>query len=138
MTEATTASRNAAPAGQRWGRLVIALALAVACVGLPAAAGTSAASAATTYGVRGENILVRSGTAPCANYPSQSNCYNIVDHLSRSHGDRITPYCQKKGQTIGTNPYWVWSRTPRGHVGWVASWWIDYPYNVLPGVPICS
>jgi hypothetical protein len=139
MPGATTASSMTAPRARlQCSRLAIMLILALACVGLPAAADGAVASAATSYGVRGENILVRSGTAPCARYPSQTNCYHIVDHLYRSRGDRITPSCQKQGQTIGTNPWWVWGRTSHGHWGWMASWWINYPYNKLPGVPVCT
>lgn len=53
-------------------------------------------------------------------------------------GDQLEVTCQTRGETVGTNPNWVFveNRT-RGFDGWMASYWISHPDNWLPGVPQC-
>jgi hypothetical protein len=48
-------------------------------------------------------------------------------------------YCQKIGQKIGVNPYWVLVNDfTQPNTGWLASYFIDYPTNRLPDVPDCN
>ena len=80
------------------------------------------------------NVIVRTGGGvACVNYPSTTNCPTFVQYVQG--GNSVTVFCQTRGQTVGTNPWWVYLRTAQGRYGFMASWWIDYPYNVLPGVP---
>ncbi|MFE1415239.1 hypothetical protein ACFW6F_31255 [Streptomyces sp. NPDC058746] len=77
----------------------------------------------------------KSNTA-CQTYPSSVNCRPVIDTINV--GDRFLPACQCKGDTVGSNPYWVYGASSHGTSGWILSWWIDNPYDVLPGVPDCG
>ncbi|MFD7629801.1 hypothetical protein ACFV7Q_27900 [Streptomyces sp. NPDC059851] len=47
-------------------------------------------------------------------------------------------YCQKQGQNIGGNPYWLLVNDyTDSNTGWIASYYIAYPDNRLPDVPDC-
>lgn len=100
------------------------------------AAGGVVPEPTTSYGITTNGLKVRGDNNSCRKYPSSANCSPVVDTMKI--GDRIMPNCQKAGQTVGSNPYWVYGRTTHNKTGWIPSWWIDYPDNVLPGVPICA
>lgn len=94
------------------------------------------ANGTKAYGVTKNAVEVRATSATCQSHPSVTNCASVIGTMNI--GNTITPYCQKSGQTVGSNPWWVYGRTGNGLTGWIPSWWIDYPDNVLPGVATCS
>ncbi|BCB83918.1 hypothetical protein [Phytohabitans suffuscus] len=71
----------------------------------------------------------------CRELPGTARCTAIMDQVNP--WDAIGVYCQKPGQVIGGNPYWLWVITPRGVRGWMASYYINYPDNRLPNIPDC-
>ncbi|MFF3849071.1 hypothetical protein [Streptomyces sp. NPDC002328] len=74
--------------------------------------------------------------ATCSRYPSVSNCPNVRQRVQPHH--QLYVYCQKQGQTIGGNPYWLLVNDyTDSNTGWLASYYIDYPHNRLPDVPDC-
>ncbi|MHC3474552.1 hypothetical protein ACYF6T_38475 [Streptomyces sp. 7R007] len=88
------------------------------------------------YGVWATHVNVRKDVPEeCSLYPSTTNCPVIVDTVSTP--ERVYVLCQQLGQTVGGNPYWVWVRTPRGNLGYMASYYTDNPTNKIDGVPIC-
>ncbi|MFG2463285.1 hypothetical protein ACGFWE_40400 [Streptomyces sp. NPDC048523] len=87
---------------------------------------------ATNVNVRHNN----SNFAACNNSPSVANCPNVRGQVNP--GDSFEAWCQKVGsQTVGGNPYWVYVIRPTFE-GWMASYYVDYPDNVLPDTPFCA
>ncbi|MFI8215859.1 hypothetical protein [Streptomyces sp. NPDC085932] len=90
------------------------------------------------FGTWATNVNVRHNDASlttCGMSPSTTNCPNIRGQVNR--GDSFEVWCQKIGsQTVGGNPYWVYIITPNFD-GWMASYYIDYPDNVLPDTRFC-
>ncbi|MEU9055569.1 hypothetical protein AB0D37_35070 [Streptomyces sp. NPDC048384] len=84
------------------------------------------------------NVNVRHNNASlttCGMSPSTANCPNIRGQVNP--GASFEVWCQKIGsQTVGGNPYWVYIITPNFD-GWMASYYIDYPDNVLPDTRSC-
>lgn len=84
------------------------------------------------------NVNVRHNDASlttCGMSPSTTNCPNIRGQVSQ--GTSFEVWCQMVGsQTVGGNPYWVYIITPNFD-GWMASYYIDYPDNVLPDTRSC-
>jgi hypothetical protein len=88
------------------------------------------------YGVWATNVNVREGGDPtCDNYPSTTNCPNIRTTVSAP--EQVWVYCQKAGQTIGGNPYWLIVVNANGVPGWMASYYTDNATNWIDGVPGC-
>ncbi|GHA09052.1 hypothetical protein GCM10010372_05610 [Streptomyces tauricus] len=86
---------------------------------------------ATNVNVRHNN----SNFAACNNSPSVANCPNVEGQVNP--GVSFEAWCQKIGsQTVGGNPYWVYVILPNFD-GWMASYYVDYPDNVLPDTPFC-
>ncbi|GGK31097.1 hypothetical protein GCM10011583_73690 [Streptomyces camponoticapitis] len=86
---------------------------------------------ATNVNVRHNN----SNFATCNNSPSAANCPNVRGQVNP--GVSFEAWCQKIGsQTVGGNPYWVYVILP-SFEGWMASYYVDYPDNVLPDTPFC-
>ncbi|MFC7484702.1 hypothetical protein ACFQX7_38290 [Luedemannella flava] len=97
----------------------------------------SPAHAAATYytWTNGVNVRYNGGNPPaCFAYPGPYNCPSIVGQVHS--WEPITVHCQKIGEVIGGNPYWLWVMTPK-HWGFMSSYYINYPYNRLPDVPDC-
>ncbi|WP_331737289.1 hypothetical protein [Streptomyces sp. NBC_00019] len=84
------------------------------------------------------NVNVRHNNASlttCGMSPSTTNCPDIRAQVNP--GDSFEVWCQMVGsQTVGGNPYWVYIITP-SFDGWMASYYIDYPDNVLPDTRFC-
>jgi hypothetical protein len=89
-----------------------------------------------SYQVRESGVALRGGGAACAARPGVGTCPDVL--LGLRPGQRLFPICQRRGQTVGRNPYWLYADGPRGNRGWVASWYLTYPSNRLPGVPDCT
>jgi hypothetical protein len=88
------------------------------------------------YSVRESGVALRDGTAACATNPGTGNCGNVLTGLEP--GDWVYPLCQREGQLVGQNSWWVYAEGPGGNVGWVASWYLDCPSNILPGIDECT
>lgn len=74
--------------------------------------------------------------ATCSRNPSVSNCPNVRQRVQPHH--QLYVYCQKQGQNIGGNPYWLLVNDyTMPNTGWIASYYIAYPDNRLPDVPDC-
>jgi hypothetical protein len=86
------------------------------------------------YGVWATNVNVRAESTACYNYPSTTNCTPVIQQVSSPQ--QVWVYCQKAGQTIGINPYWVLVDTSQ-NLGWMASYYIDNATNWIDGVPVC-
>ncbi|MGY0230664.1 hypothetical protein PT931_02675 [Longispora urticae] len=89
-----------------------------------------------SHSVRSNAITVGANVAACRNWPSAANCSPAVGVMNIR--DRIYPICQRSGQAVGSNPWWVYGTTTNGLTGWIPSWWIDYPADFLSGVAICE
>ena len=91
------------------------------------------------YHVWATNVNLRANEANqvvCSNFPSTTNCPNIRQRVQPDHV--LYVYCQKIGQKININPYWVLVNDfTQPNTGWLASYYIDYPANRLPDVPDC-
>ena len=49
-------------------------------------------------------------------------------------------HCQRLGQKVGINPYWVWvtvKRKGKNVSGYMASYYINVKTNWIDGVPKC-
>jgi len=89
-----------------------------------------------SYTVRDSGVAMRTGGDACMAAPGPGTCPQVL--LGLDPGQRLEPICQRHGQTMGRNPYWVFASGPRGNRGWVPSWFVDYPTNHLPGVVECT
>lgn len=96
----------------------------------------SSTSTPASYTVRDSGVAMRTGGSACMAAPGTGNCPQVL--IGLQPGQRLHPICQRSGQTVGRNPYWLYAAGPRGKRGWVASWYIDYPSNLLPGVADCT
>ncbi|TXS35535.1 hypothetical protein EAO75_44085 [Streptomyces sp. uw30] len=86
---------------------------------------------ATNVNVRHNN----SNLTTCGMSPSTANCPNIRGQVNP--GVSFEVWCQKIGsQTVGGNPYWVYIILPNFE-GWMASYYVDYPDDVLPETRSC-
>lgn len=88
------------------------------------------------YKAREAGVALRNGGADCAASPGTGNCPDVLLGLKESQ--RVYPICQRQGQLVGSNPWWLYADGPRGRRGWVSSWYLDHPSNRLPGVPDCT
>jgi hypothetical protein len=52
-------------------------------------------------------------------------------------GQAFEAVCQKQGQNVSGNPWWVYI-TRGDSRGFIASYYVDHPDNQLPGVPVCG
>ncbi|MFC4465558.1 hypothetical protein ACFPH6_13630 [Streptomyces xiangluensis] len=88
------------------------------------------------YTVWATNVNVRWNypNLACNDYPSTTNCQLIVGKVSA--GQYFNVGCQKPGQPVGGNPNWVFITTS-SFSGFMASYYIEYPDNVLPDVRWC-
>nr|AGS49726.1 hypothetical protein [uncultured bacterium esnapd14] len=102
--------------------------------------GVSAATA--VYRTWATRVNVRINTADwrlCWNSPSVANCPSVIGQFNP--GDDIYVICQQPGsQVVGGNPNWLlaFGAPTNDRPGWMASYYIAYPHNVLPDVPWCS
>ncbi|WP_059005609.1 hypothetical protein [Streptomyces specialis] len=91
------------------------------------------------YGVWASNVNVRDNwgnPAACENYPSPTNCPNVLVKLSPPA--QVYVQCQTVGQTVGGNPYWVRVFvSSASETGYMASYYIDNATNWIDGVPAC-
>ncbi|MFF3349474.1 hypothetical protein [Streptomyces sp. NPDC002779] len=105
-------------------------------VGQAASGELAAGSFFTTWAsdVNMRNDLQRVNGWACGESPSTTNCPDVTGQAQP--GDRLEVHCQTLGQTVGSNPYWVFvDNHTRGTYGWMASYFIAHPDNKLPGVP---
>jgi hypothetical protein len=89
-----------------------------------------------SYSVREPGVRLRGGPAACNQEPGTGNCPDILAGLEP--GDHLYPVCQSKGQLVGQNSWWVYVDAPGGNRGWVASWYLTCPTNILPEVDQCT
>ncbi|WP_175411166.1 hypothetical protein [Streptomyces sp. TRM64462] len=123
-------------------RLASALCGAAALLGgalaVPAAAAPAPKPVFTTWAtdVNARVDVDGSQSHRCPEHPSPGNCPKVTGRSQP--GDRLQVTCQTRGQTVGSNPYWVYvDNLTRGFHGWMASYYIAHPDNWLPGVPQC-
>jgi hypothetical protein len=113
---------------------------AVVCLTMLAASGCERADGSTTapgsYTVRDTGVAMRTGGPSCMAHPGTGNCPDVL--LNLRPGQRLYPVCQRRGQLVGRNHYWLFASGPRGKRGWVSGWYIDHPANRLPGVDDCT
>lgn len=89
-----------------------------------------------SYTVRESGVALRGGAEACGNEPGTGNCPDVLFGLKPGH--KLYPVCQKRGQLVGRNSWWVYADAPRGNRGWVASWYLTCPTNILPEVDECT
>ncbi|WP_328773779.1 hypothetical protein [Streptomyces sp. NBC_00286] len=129
-------------------RLRTALGAALAATALTAGlAGPAAASAGDTsdgassrasFTVWATDVNVRDNPGnpgACDAFPSPGNCPVVAGQLQP--GQAFEAVCQKQGQNVGGNPWWVYI-TRGDSRGFIASYYVDHPDNQLPGVPVCG
>ncbi len=102
--------------------------------------GAGVASAADpTYHTFAYDVAARAGGElnwdKCTDFPSTTNCNWVEERINPNWP--LVVHCQKKGQNINGNPNWLFVdvHVPAGsyaNQAWVASYYIDYPGNVLP------
>ncbi|SFC41924.1 hypothetical protein [Streptomyces aidingensis] len=96
-------------------------------------------SAQRTFTTWATKVNVRHNNADwgaCNTSPSVANCPDVQGRVNP--GDYFEAWCQKEGsQTVGGNPYWVYVIMP-SFEGWMASYYVDHPDNVLPDVAWCG
>jgi hypothetical protein len=89
-----------------------------------------------SYTVRAENVNLRDGGEDCDAEPGTGNCSTVLFSLDPGH--KLYPLCQRQGQLVGRNSWWVYVDGPRGNRGWVASWYLTCPTKILPGIDECT
>jgi hypothetical protein len=89
-----------------------------------------------SYRPREDGIALRTGGASCAASPGRRTCPEVL--LGLTTRQRVFPLCQRRGELVGSNSWWLYADGPRGTRGWVSSWFLDHPTNKLPGVPDCT
>lgn len=89
-----------------------------------------------SYTVRAESVNLRDGDADCDAEPGTGNCPTVLFSLDPGH--KLYPLCQRQGQLVGRNTWWVYVDGPRGNRGWVASWFLTCPTKILPGIDECT
>ncbi|WP_264925592.1 hypothetical protein [Streptomyces sp. A012304] len=100
--------------------------------GAQAAAGAYFSTWATDVNMRYDVNRVNGDR--CPESPSPAHCPDVLGRAQP--GDRLRVTCQTRGETVGGNPYWVFAHNEtRGTYGWMASYFINHPDDVLPGVP---
>jgi hypothetical protein len=122
--------------------LKVGLALLVSLMAI--VVGADAASAApatvqTNFHTFAYGVAVRGGGEvqwdQCDAFPSTTNCNWVIGRVDPSW--TVDVKCQRAGQNINGNPNWlvVDAHVPAGayaFTGSMASYYIDYPSNVLP------
>lgn len=88
------------------------------------------------YTVWESPVDVRGDSDACRTSPSRATCTPVLGQLQ--FGDAISPTCQKEGELVGENTWWVFGATSTGVTGWLPSWHLKYPDPVLPNVPNCD
>ncbi|MEU0674707.1 hypothetical protein ABZ330_17775 [Streptomyces sp. NPDC006172] len=100
---------------------------------------TSSIAADRMYHTWATDVNLRANEADqatCSRYPSVRTCPDVRQRVQPHH--QLYVYCQKQGQTVGGNPYWLLVNDyTDSNTGWLASYYIDYPDNRLPDVPDC-
>ncbi|MEK8106400.1 hypothetical protein NKG94_16475 [Micromonospora sp. M12] len=66
--------------------------------------------------------------------PAPWACPNILTKVSAPQ--HVYILCQKAGETVGGNPYWVYVRV-NGVQGWMASYYTNNATNWIDGLGIC-
>jgi len=89
-----------------------------------------------SYSVRESGVSLRGGGGACNDEPGTGNCPDVLDGLDP--GNKLYPLCQSKGQLVGQNSWWVYVEAPGGNRGWVASWYLTCPTNILPEIDVCT
>lgn len=89
-----------------------------------------------SYSVREAGVSLRGGGQACGTTPGTGNCPNVL--LGLRPGNKLYPLCQRRGQLVGRNSWWVYADAPGGNRGWVASWYLTCPTNRLPGIDDCT
>ena len=89
-----------------------------------------------SYSVRESGVSLRTGGTACAGEPGTGNCPSVL--MGLQPGNKLYPLCQRRGQLVGRNSWWVYTEAPRGNRGWVASWFLTCPTNRLPGIDDCT
>lgn len=123
-------------------RALTAVAGALLGVAAPLVSGASAAHATGHgvgwYGIWGNNVTVRDGGYACHTYPAVGTCTSIKGYVNSWHNAFV--WCQKAGQTVGGNPYWVYVTTDTNPQfgGFMASYYIENSSNWIDGVPPCE
>jgi hypothetical protein len=105
----------------------------------PVAHSASIATVDATYHTWAYGVAVRGGGVPkyaeCGAFPSTTNCNWVMGRVDPNW--ILDVQCQQGGQNINGNPNWLIVRVhvPAGafaYRGWISSYYIDYPGNVLP------
>ncbi|MET7708356.1 hypothetical protein [Micromonospora sp. NPDC005413] len=87
------------------------------------------------YGVWASNVNVRQDSSEqCYDAPAPWACPNILTKVSAPQ--QVYIVCQKAGETVGGNPYWVMVRA-NGVQGWMASYYTNNATNWIDGLDIC-
>ncbi|MPZ79906.1 MAG: hypothetical protein GEV28_05700 [Actinophytocola sp.] len=89
-----------------------------------------------SYSVRESGVSLRDGGSACGDEPGTGNCPDVL--LGLEPGNKVYPLCQRRGQQVGENSWWVYVDAPGGSRGWVASWFLTCPTNRLPGIDDCT
>ena len=89
-----------------------------------------------SYSVREAGVALRDGGSACGTVPGRGNCPRVL--LGLRPGNKLYPLCQRRGQLVGRNSWWVYVDAPGGNRGWVASWFLTCPTNRLPGIDDCT
>jgi hypothetical protein len=89
-----------------------------------------------SYSVRESGVSLRDGGSACGVEPGTGNCPTVLAGLQP--GNKLYPLCQRRGQLVGRNSWWVYTEAPGGNRGWVASWFLTCPTNRLPGIDDCT
>lgn len=119
-------------------RHILSVLTAAAVVAVSVMTTVPSAQALLTYRIGDyTEVNVRNDTTNplfCADYPSTQTCPDVVNQVNA--GQTVYVICQKRGEVVNENPYWLLVEANRS-VGWMASSFIDYPLDRLPDVPDC-
>ncbi|KAF4405121.1 MULTISPECIES: hypothetical protein [Streptomyces] len=143
---ALTAGGVAGTANAASGAASDAVSGAAADATAPAAPATASAKAVTSgpvkaaasFTVWATDVNMRDNPgdpARCDSHPSVANCPVVAGQLQP--GDRFEAACQKQGEPVGGNPWWVYASIGDSR-GFVASHYVDVAEDQLPGVPVCG
>lgn len=119
-------------------RLKVLFGVVLVALGMVVTAGVASADD-PTYHTFAYDVAARAGGETnwydCMSFPSTTNCNWVQERVNPNWP--LVVHCQKAGQNINGNPNWLFVdvHVPAGafaNYAWVASYYIDYPGNVLP------
>ena len=114
---------------------VVTAAATLAATVLVAAPAQASGYGVGWYGVWAYGVNVRADQSEqCYDFPGPLRCPRIVTTVSAPQQVYLT--CQKAGETVGGNPYWVFMNMP-GFTGWMASYYTNNATDWIDGLPVC-